>query len=75
VTSARHRVQETLWALLAGARPYQVISQQALHPRVLWYTAPQVPAQTFRRPQGTWAVLQQMTGRHGTTLPTADGAV
>lgn len=43
------RMQEVLWGLFAGDRPYREILLQALHPRVLWYGAWQLALHTTLR--------------------------
>ncbi len=48
--AAGERMQEVLWGMFAGERPYREILRQALHPRVLWYGAWQLGLHTiFRR--------------------------
>ena len=44
--AVRRRMQEVLWALFAGDRPYRGILKQALHPRVLFYAAWQLLVHT-----------------------------
>lgn len=43
------RMQEVLWGLFAGDRPYGEILRRALHPRVLWYGVWQLGLHTILR--------------------------
>jgi 2-polyprenyl-6-methoxyphenol hydroxylase-like FAD-dependent oxidoreductase len=57
------RMQEVLWGLFAGDRPYREILRRALHPRVVWYGAWQLAFETLFRRHSAAARVRKASGR------------